>query len=182
MITARFLLLSGSPTFSPSQEETLSWILHFEGPILALLQWRSWQSQGDMPTWISCLLSRHLSMRPWNSLPRWFLVHFQGLYRLLFRDYPQAFTGPSVCLPFSQTLTKGDCLLSMWKELSHVAIVSMCLRGSQLSISKTRQTWWEVKRYKGQAEDRLLLGFQGIPELKCYWAFQILMKVYLLRY
>lgn len=101
-ITARLLLLSGIPNSSPSQEETLPWTLHFECLLLALLLWRSPWGQGP-GTW-AC----PLAISPWDPGilrqsgspgPRAGLAQ-ASVSRLL----PQVLTGPSVCLPFSQTI------------------------------------------------------------------------------
>lgn len=125
-----------------------------------------------MPTWNPCSPSRCLSMRPWNSLSRWPLEHFQGLHRLLFNTVPQG--------TFSQPLTKG------WLFTEHVnraqpsdysfygstCVPVECLKDQTDLVGgkKMKETSWH------------LLGCQGIPDFKCYWAFLIPMKVYLLRY
>lgn len=142
MITVRFLLLSGSPTFGPSQEETLPRTLHLEGHVLAFLLRRRTQGQGDMPTWNPCLPSRHFSMEPWNSLHKCPLDHFQVLHRVLFQDCPPKFwLGHKYAYHFPNHWPKGTCIQSTWAELGHGAVVSMYLRVCQLNVSKTRQIW-----------------------------------------
>lgn len=131
-----------TPTFSPSQEETLPWILHLEGHVLAFLLWRRTQGQGDMPTWNPCLPSRHFSMEPWNSLHKCPLDHFQVLHRVLFQDCPPKFwLGHKYAYHFPNHWPKGTCIQSTWAELGHGAVVSMYLRVCQLNVSKTRQIW-----------------------------------------